>query len=162
MGTAAVAAVNLENSIERLAFVAFIGIASASAAILGQELGAGRCDTARQYAKEMIKVTLITAVAVSAVTASGGVWLLSVYDVSPDLINSTVILLYIFALILPMRAFNALNIVGILRSGGDTKAALYIDTGAQCLSVSPSLSLPDLYSDFLSGRFSLLPEVKSW
>lgn len=44
--------------------------------------------------------------------------------------------LLVFILYLPFRMFNLVNIVGILRSGGDTKAALMLDvTGVWCVGI---------------------------
>ena len=41
-----------------------------------------------------------------------------------------------FILYLPFKVFNWVNIVGILRSGGDTKAALMLDiTGVWCVGI---------------------------
>jgi len=145
MGTREIAAINIENSIERLAFVAFIGLANAAAAILGQELGKGKNKIAEIYAKKLINVTLVISISISIFLLVFGPELLSLYDISDGLFQEARVLIYVFALILPMRAFNALNIVGILRSGGDTKAALYIDVGALWLVSVPLTALGGLY-----------------
>ncbi len=137
LGTRAVAAVNIENSVERIAFVAFIGIANAAATMLGHEIGAGKMNLAGEYAKKLVTVSFIVSGAVSLGVFLFADPILNLYEMSGELRDMCMRVLLIFCVILPFRAFNALNIVGILRSGGDTKAALYIETGALWLVSVP-------------------------
>ena len=53
--------------------------------------------------------------------------------------------LIVFILYMPFKMFNFVNIVGVLRSGGDTRVCLFIDTsGVWCIGI-PMAFLGGLY-----------------
>ena len=52
----------------------------------------------------------------------------SFYKVTADVHQNSVRILMIFSILMPIRIFNLINIVGVLRSGGDTKYSLFLDT----------------------------------
>jgi Na+-driven multidrug efflux pump len=55
-------------------------------------------------------------------------WIISFYQVSLSVAQASRGILLIYGLVMPARVFNIINIVGILRSGGDTRFALMLDT----------------------------------
>jgi Na+-driven multidrug efflux pump len=65
---------------------------------------------------------------IGGLLALGAGPLLSVYHVPDATLMIARRILYIFVLVLPFKVFNLINIVGILRSGGDTRFSLFLDT----------------------------------
>jgi len=130
LGTQSIATINIMDSVGRLSFAAFIGIAHAGGVILGQDIGAGKIkevwENSKKFSFLAVGIGLVTAILLGIFATD----IVSIYNISETVSDYAVKTIYAWALILPLVAFNCLNIVGILRSGGDTKAALWIDIGA--------------------------------
>lgn len=130
MGRNAVAAINIENSIEKMAFVIFLGTASAAGAIIGKSIGAGREEEAYRYGVKIIKSGIILSSVVAVLIALGGRYILSMYNVSDSVRKDAMIILIIFSFYLVIKIINLHNLIGVLRSGGDTKYAFLLDVAA--------------------------------
>lgn len=130
MGDAATAAITITNTVEQVALVFFFGICNASAVLLGNELGANELDKAEEHAKNyvvmMFILSIIGAIAVFAVRNP----VAALFDVSDEVLEYVKLCITVFALYIPVRMLNSLFIVAILRSGGDTKAALFLDVSS--------------------------------
>ena len=50
----------------------------------------------------------------------------------------------VYAVFMPMRAFDVTNITGVLRAGGDVKVAAFIDNGPLWLASIPLMALAGL------------------
>ncbi len=145
LGTAALASINIMDSVSRLSFVALIGVAHAGGVILGQEIGAKRLDNAWSYSKRFSKMAFAVGFSFAILTALVSPLLFSMYKVSDSVISDAQKLLWIWCGIMPVVSWNCLNIVGILRSGGDTRAALFIDIGALWLLAIPLAVIGGVY-----------------
>ncbi|MFM8319835.1 MAG: MATE family efflux transporter [Chloroflexota bacterium] len=127
IGTEAIAAMNIVSPIENMAFVLISGIANATAILVGNRIGAGEEQRAYRYAGRSLAL-----VAVIAVIIGSQVWLwsgliLSVYRVSPQVIENARRVLGIMAVVLCVRGVNSTIVVGILRAGGDTRFSFVLD-----------------------------------
>lgn len=128
MGDEAVAAITIATTIQDIAVVLFQGLSAATAVILGNELGAGKLKRAEKYATYfLILQFLIT------VTAAAGLlgvrWkIIGLYSITPEVAGAVNRCLLVFAAYMPAKMFNYVNIVGVLRSGGDTRMCLFLDT----------------------------------
>lgn len=127
MGRNAVAAINIENSIEKMAFVIFLGTASAAGVIIGNSIGAGKEKQAYNYGIKIIKLGVVLSIAVAVIISIFGKYIMSFYNVSEDVHKDAVTVLFIFSGYLVFKIFNLHNIIGILRSGGDTKYSFLLD-----------------------------------
>jgi len=130
LGTQSIATINIMDSVGRLSFAAFIGIAHAGGVILGQDMGAGKIDKVWEDSKRFSFLAVGIGIVMAILLGIFAPNIVSIYSISETVFNYAVKTIRVWALILPLVAFNCLNIVGILRSGGDTKAALWIDIGA--------------------------------
>lgn len=137
IGKDAGAAVTIEQSIERMALVIFIGTASAAGVIVGNTIGEGGKDRAYDYAKKMTKLGVGFAVFTALILIVTGKFMLSFYEVSPEVRASAFYLTVGFAVYLPFKIFNFHNIIGVLRSGGDTTYAFILDITAMWLISIP-------------------------
>lgn len=128
MGTDILAAVNISSAVEKIAFVLFNGMANACAVMVGNKIGEGDEGKAFLYARRLALLGPLAGVFLGlSVSLSSGL-LLSIYNVSEEVYRNAVAILTIFGLVMPFKIFNMINIVGILRSGGDATFSLIIDT----------------------------------
>lgn len=136
MGDEAVAAITIATTIQDIVVVLFQGLSAAAAVILGHELGAGKLKRAEKYATQFfILQFIVTAAAALAVVGIRGP-MIGLYNIN-DLVRRDVSLcILVFAAYMPAKMFNYVNVVGVLRSGGDTKMCLFLDTsGVWCIGV---------------------------
>jgi len=128
MGTDVMAGMGIFSSIERLATVAIGGIAGSTAVMLGKIIGEGNRGKATSYMKKcmvftgMLSICLLTGLFFLRSTA------LSFFNVSPDVRMIAYNVLGVYCFVGFLRHLNYTSIVGVLRSGGDTRFAMFIDT----------------------------------
>ncbi len=127
MGTDVVAAINISSTAERLAMVLFFGIANATAVMLGNLIGAGQIDEAFHYAKKISLFGPLIGIFSGAFLILASPLILSFYAVSPPVLQAARGILLVFGVTMIVRVFNIINVVGILRSGGDTRFTLMLD-----------------------------------
>lgn len=144
MGNASMAAITITQSVEQIAMVFFFGMAAAAAVILGNALGANELKKAEEYAKNYIVLQVGLTVFGAILTFLAKDLIISwfaVSDLVADYIHNCLI---VFAVIMPIRMLTTLYIVAILRSGGDTKAALFLDVSGVWLIGIPMAFLGGL------------------
>jgi putative MATE family efflux protein len=127
MGTASIATINIVNSIEQLTFVIFIGIANATSVHVGNRIGAGRENEAQLYAGRSIGLGLAGGILMGLLLQILKWPILSLYNVSPEVIQNAAFTLNVVSLFLLFRVNNMTIVVGILRAGGDTRFSMFLD-----------------------------------
>lgn len=137
MGTAVVAGVNIFATIERLAFVLFFGLAQACAVTVGHDIGAGNEDKAFNRGKQYSLAGSVFSLFIGWSLVLLSPLILSFFKISVEAADIVRRILVIFAFVIPFKVFNLINIVGILRSGGDTRFSLILDTGILWLVAVP-------------------------
>lgn len=127
MGNAATAAITIESTVEQGITVFFFGICAAASVILGNALGANELEKAEEYAKKFIALQISLSVIGAVLTILIKDPVISLFAQSDEVAGYISQILIIFALVLPFRMINTIMIISIFRSGGDTKAALFLD-----------------------------------
>lgn len=127
MGDGAVAAITITQTVEQIITVIFQGISAATAVILGNELGANKLKDAEIHAKYFIILQFICALIMAIICFVIRNPLIMLFNLTDTIGADISKCLVVFILYLPFKIFNWVNIVGILRSGGDTKVALMLD-----------------------------------
>jgi len=130
IGTESIAAVNIAGTLDRIIFVVFIGMGNACAIMIGNRIGAQENELATDYAKKYLLLGAIGASALGLIMFLFVTPLLSFYKVSAATIDLTVKLIGLMALSLPVRSLNLILLIGVLRAGGDTRVAFFIDAGS--------------------------------
>ena len=130
MGDDAVAAITIATTIQDIVVVLFQGLSAATAVILGNEMGAGKLKQAELYAKYIFILQFMLTIFAALVIVTLRWPFISLYQpgISDEVAMSVSRCLLMFALFTPAKMFNFVNIVGVLRSGGDTMMCLFIDT----------------------------------
>ena len=127
MGDSAVAAITITQNVEQICIVIFQGLSSATAVILGNELGANKLKDAEKHAKSFFVLQLMLTIVMGIVCILIRRPLIELFSVEQNVASDITRCLTVFVCYLPFRMFNLINIVGVLRSGGDTKASLLLD-----------------------------------
>jgi Na+-driven multidrug efflux pump len=128
MGTDIIAAVNIASTIEKIPIVFFYGMASACAIMVGNQLGAGSYDNAYYYSKKIMGWGVYLGIVASILLVTGSGPMLSIFKLTPSSHDLAFKILLIVAIMMVVKILNMIIIVGVLRSGGDTKFSLIIDT----------------------------------
>ena len=127
IGTSAIAAINIIATIDQMAFVVFYGIGSATAILVGNLIGKGENEKAYIYAGRSRGLQITGAFLMGFLVYQFAGSLFQLYKVSPEVLVEARNLLLVLALGMSVRAANHVIIIGILRSGGDTRYSLILD-----------------------------------
>jgi putative MATE family efflux protein len=127
MGTPSYAAINIVSTIEQVAFVLFIGVSNATSVLVGNRIGAGREDEAYLYAGRSLGIGMVGGLILGILLQFVKEPILSLYNVSPEVIENASNLINVVTFFLWIRVNNMTTVVGILRAGGDTRISLFLD-----------------------------------
>ena len=129
VGTTAIAAVQVANTVTNIFMVGAMGVGNACAVMLGSELGAGRDDLAIKYARKFSIITFGIGALVGLILYASIPIINTWFGVTPNLEEGVRNILLVKVLFSPFVTFNTALVIGILRSGGDTKYALFLEIG---------------------------------
>jgi len=130
IGTGAIAAVQISNTVQNVFMVINMGLANASAVMLGNQLGANRIEKAVSYAYIFSILGPTVGMILGVMLYLTSPLVLSVFNVSNSVFLDSSRIMMVMAVVMFAKMFNAILIVGILRSGGDTKFALVLELGS--------------------------------
>lgn len=127
ISTEAVAAVNVNATIEELAFVVFIGLGNACAVMVGNRIGAGKKDEAQETVRRLVTLSVVTAWIIGLMIFLARDMVVEWYNLSPEGAYNVRMLMLVMACVLWLRMFNFSVFIGALRAGGDTFFALIME-----------------------------------
>ena len=128
IGTEAVAAVMITNTVNNLFMVVGFGLGNASSVMLGNTLGSGEIEKAIEYNKKFLSLSVIGGVIVGALIMAIGPFLVrNLYQLTPESYDITLKTLYILALFMSFKFYNTIIVIGTLRSGGDTVYSMLME-----------------------------------
>lgn len=127
LGTKALASVQISNTIYSLFMILLFAVSNASCVMVGKKVGEGNDIIAKRYGDLFIKLTLGLGIIMGVLLFLLSPFILDIYKVSPEVLESTKWMLYINAILLPIRFMGVILIVGIFRGGGSSHIALKIE-----------------------------------
>jgi putative MATE family efflux protein len=127
IGTDAIAAVNINATIEELVFVLFIGLGNASAVMVGNKIGAGGKDMAFEYGRRFLILGVALAIIGGMIVLTVRGTVIGLYPLSPSGVIDLYGLMTVYALSSWLRVFNFMLFIGALRAGGDTRYCMFIE-----------------------------------
>ena len=148
MGNDAVAAITIATTIQDIVTVLFQGLSAATAVIMGNEMGAGKLKRAERYAKNFLILQFIVTILGALFCVAIRWQIIGVYNITPEIAESVSRRIIVFALFMPFKMFNYVMVVGILRSGGDTKMCLLLDCSGVWMIGVPMAFLGGLFFGF--------------
>ncbi len=128
IGTEAVSAVMITNTVNNLFMVVGFGLGNASSVMLGNTLGAGEIDKAIDYNKKFLSLSILLGIIVGfAITFTAPFIVTSLYNLTPASYEITITTLKILAFFMAFKFYNTIIIIGTLRSGGDTLFSMLLE-----------------------------------
>jgi Na+-driven multidrug efflux pump len=127
IGTPSIAAMNIVGTVDNLALVPFFGLSSAAAIISGHKIGAGEKEEAYIAVGKTLAFTAMVAALVSGLVLVFKTPILGLYQITPDVAHYANRALVILAAWMIVRSQNMILVVGMMRSGGDTRYSLLLD-----------------------------------
>jgi len=120
LGTAEFASHHIAMQMMHLSFTFADGIAIATTALVGQNLGRERPDLSFMYGKIGQRMAFVVSVFLVIFAVLGRYWFVSMFTTDPDIIQISAGLMLIMAAILPIQT-SQIVMGGSLRGSGDTR-----------------------------------------
>lgn len=130
--SAILAAYTIAGNTERLCTVAVFGVASTASVVIGREIGRGKGESVYRVGAALDTVAVGVGLASSCLLFAVLKLVMEPYayplfGLSEMSAGIATMMMTVTAIFLTPRTFNSTNIVGVLRGGGDVRAATLID-----------------------------------
>ncbi|MBQ7794372.1 MAG: MATE family efflux transporter [Clostridia bacterium] len=129
MGKAAVSANSVAQVVRQLAMVVTLGVANATAIMLGKAIGEGRPENAKVYSVRFMKMTVLLGFMGTALILAASPIMQSVMQLGEEAKGYLSVMLFVMSYFVIFSGINTVLIVGVFRAGGDTKFGLIMDSG---------------------------------
>ena len=128
LGSDAVAANSLVVVVRNIGTVLCFGVASAGGILLGNVMGEGNLEKAKEYASKLLKLTVVTGAVGGLVVLVITPFVLRFASLNETAMHYLKYMLLINTYYIMGAAVNTTLIAGVFRAGGDTKFGLICDT----------------------------------
>ena len=132
--TEILAAYTIAGNVEKIVAVTVHGLSATAAVIIGREIGAGRQDKVLDVGKALNVLAVaggfvMGALMLAFILTAAPAWVYPLFKLSAGAASAATMMMLMMALATPLKDFNTVVVVGVLRGGGDVKAATLIDIG---------------------------------
>lgn len=127
MGKEFVAANSINSVVMQFASVALMGTSSAAAAIIGNTIGAGEYDRARERARTLMYIAAIIGAAAGLLIFTIRPFVLGFYNITEVTHSYAMSFMAITSVLVFFMAQSSVSMMGTLRGGGDGKFVMVID-----------------------------------
>ncbi|MBI5294541.1 MAG: MATE family efflux transporter [Chloroflexi bacterium] len=127
IGTDAIAAININATIEELFFVLFIGMGNACSVMVGNKIGAGEKEVSYEYGRRFLNMGVLGALIAGGVVVLIREPYIALYDISTSAADNVRMLMLFFSMSLWLRVHNFMLFIGALRAGGDTRYTMFME-----------------------------------
>ena len=124
LGINATATMQIANTINNVFNIFGIGIASASAILIGNKIGAGKEEDAKEDAVKISVFGVLVGIIIGILFFVLAPFIAMLFKITPETYNNVIFVLRIMAIVLPLRFFGITQIIGVLRGGGDVMYAI--------------------------------------
>lgn len=145
IGREVVAANQIAKNIEQVLTALCIGVGSAAAVMVGKKIGEGNKEGAWLYAKRLVIISTALGAVIGGVLLALSKVVLMPYNISAIAREYALQFLIVLSIAMPFKMFNYVNIVGVLRGGGDTMYCLILDMCAVWLIGVPCVYITGLW-----------------
>ena len=130
--TEILAAYTIAGNMDKIGMVVSFGLASTAALIIGREVGAGRSRKVQEVGMALNTLSFLCGVAIGAMLFLfacwiAPTWVYPLFQLSARAGAIATMMMIIQGFVRPLRDYNSVTIVGVLRGGGDVRAAALID-----------------------------------
>lgn len=130
MGSAAVAANSVAQVTKEMSMVVSFGISNAAAIYLGKTIGEKKYQHARAYAERFVKLSILLGIGSAVIILLSSQMIIMVMAMTPLTKDYLQFMMCVMAYYAVAQTLDETVIVGIFRSGGDTRFGLIIDLTA--------------------------------
>jgi putative MATE family efflux protein len=127
IGTGALAAVQVIESINNLFFVSISGLGSAVAIIIGTKIGEGKEEEAHRYSMFSLKFAMILGAMIGLLIILISPSFVDQFNISPDVKKMATDSLMVIAILQFIKAFTMVEVVGVLRGAGDATFSMFLE-----------------------------------
>lgn len=124
LGTNATATMQIANTINNVFNIFGIGIASASAILIGNKIGAGKEEDAKEDSTKISLFSTLLGVIIGVLFFLLAPFIAMLFKITPETYRNVILVLRVMAVVLPLRFFGITQIIGVLRGGGDVMYAI--------------------------------------
>ena len=138
LGAVSVAVIQITSTVNTIFGAIFMGAGSACAILVGNEIGRGRMDLVREYARRFIHIFIVMSAAASALMILCRKFIMSLFTLqegTAGLLDKSMI---VSALSMVFMMMTYVFIIGLFRSGGDTKFCMFLEMGTLWLVGIPA------------------------
>lgn len=136
LGSDAVAANSIANIVKNLVACFCLGLGSGGGIMVGNELGAGRLDKAKEYGDKLCRLSVLCGVASGIVLLALSPLILAVTDLSVTADAYLKWMLVMCSYYMVGKSVNGTTIAGIFCAGGDSRFGFLCDTVTMwCITV---------------------------
>ncbi|MGE4571565.1 MAG: MATE family efflux transporter [Candidatus Izemoplasmatales bacterium] len=149
-GDNALAAINITNAISQLVFITFGGIGTAVAVFIGNTLGENKLSEAKENSKKIFSFAIIFALVLGLILFILSFFILNLYEISDETESIARFNIRVNAIMIPVISMY-ISLYFTLRSGGDTKSTMIMDSGYIWI-----IQVPVVY---ILSRYTKLPVI---
>ncbi len=149
-GLSVVAANNICQTFFNVFGVAFMSVGAAIGIILGQILGTGDGEKAKDYSRKLITFSVFVSITVAIIYVFAAEFIPMIYNTEKDIMHLATRLMQISAIAMPLDAF-AHACYFTIRSGGKSAITMIFDSGFMWVIAVPAA--------FIMIRFTSLPII---
>ncbi len=121
-----VAMLTISSTIINMFFIFLTGIGTAASIMIGNKIGAKEEKRAKEYASHVAMLTPFIGIFLGVSLWMSAPIVATWFDIQPETYQSTITVLRIMALFMPLRSFNAIMIIGVFRGGADTTYSMVV------------------------------------
>lgn len=137
IGTTAYAAYQAANTMFNIFNFACFSVGDASLILIGEKLGEGDKNYSWKLSKHIVKIAILTGLAVGALTIVLAHPLSGLFKLTDQGKTYTFYILLVFGATMAFDLFNGVMISGVLRAGGDTRFTMFVESGCVWLIAVP-------------------------
>lgn len=148
LGINATATMQIANTINNVFNIFGIGIASASAILIGNKIGAGKEEDAKEDAIKISVFGVLIGIIIGVFFFFLAPFIAMLFKITPETYHNVIVVLRVMAIVLPLRFFGITQIIGVLRGGGDVMYAIVTELVAVWLIGVPLSFVGAVYFKF--------------
>ena len=161
IGITSYAAVQASSTIMNTFAYAAFSVGDASLILIGERLGRGDTKGAYELSRKLIQVGIAVGIIFGAGVAIMATPILGMFDLTEEGLFMARRILLIRGVFLPLSMYIVIHITGTLRSGGDTKFAMFLEGSTMWFVGVPLAFLGALYFKLPIYTIVLLVQVES-
>lgn len=127
LGTNATATMQISNTINNAFNIFAIGIAIASSIVIGNKIGAGKEKEAKEVAIKINIFGVFLGIIIGAIFFIVSPFIPLMFKITPETKANVITVLKIMSILVPVRFFGIVQIIGVLRGGGDVVYAILVE-----------------------------------